>query len=249
MKSEDFTRFATAIAVMGECFQKEPSESMSDMYWRVLQDMPIETFEAACLTLVNTRKITGTFPLVAEIRDAAGGGASAMALRVVTAWDKFMYALHRHAPYDSIRFDDRIINHIVRQWGGWTEMGDWPAEETKWKRKEFVQLYEAYAANPALPDSDGHLVGLTEAHNRDKAPEFVPQPFLISGTTGNFKSTQRQEPVQITHEPRGQEAISQKKPDHKEDEGGAQVLQGQPHALAGSVVISEEMISGARPPG
>ena len=117
MENRDKPRFATAMGVMGECFQKEPSESISEVYWRVLQDMPIETFEAACLTLVNTRKITGTFPLVAEIRDAAGGGASAMALRVVTAWDKFMYALHHHAPYDSIQFDDRIIDHIVRPMG------------------------------------------------------------------------------------------------------------------------------------
>lgn len=249
MENKDKPRFATAIAVMGECFQKEPSESMSEMYWRVLQDMPIDTFESACMTLVNTRKITGTFPLVAEIREAATGGAVVMEMRTAIAWDKLMYAIATQAPYNSVDFDDPIIFHIVRSWGGWDKMGDWPEDENHWRRKEFVKLYAAYAANPALPEPDGHLVGLTEAHNRDKAPEFVPQPFLISGTTGNFKATQRQEPVQITHEPRCQEAINQKKPDQKEDEGGAQVLQGQPHALAGSVVISKEMISGARPPG
>jgi hypothetical protein len=184
----DFKRFMVAMAVMAEAFQKTPSDAMGDVYWKVLADMPIETFEKACLVLVNTRKITGTFPMVAEIREAAGGGPGTQALRAVIAWDKFMYALHRHAPYDSVEFDDRIITHIVRQLGGWTEMGDWPTEETKWKRKEFERLYEAYAASETLPEPDGHLVGLTEAENRDRFPEFVPKVYLITGETGSFKS-------------------------------------------------------------
>jgi hypothetical protein len=198
----DLKRFLVAMAVMAEAFQKTPSDAMTDVYWKVLADMPIETFEKACLVLVNTRKLTGTFPMVAEIREAAGGGASAMALRTVIAWDKLMYAIHNHAPYDSVAFDDPIIMHIVRQMGGWTDMGDWPAEETKWKRREFEKLYEAYASSNALPEPDGHLVGLTEAENRAKFPDFVPKPFLISGTTANFRAMQRQEPVKITrHEP------------------------------------------------
>jgi hypothetical protein len=209
MEAKDKKRFVVGMAVMGECFQKEPSETMSDIYWKVLQNMDIKVFEDACLTLVNTRKITGTFPLVAEIRDAAGGGAGGMALKTITAWDKLMYAIQHHAPYDSVQFDDPVIYHIVRQLGGWTEMGDWPAEETKWKCKEFERLYEAYASSDTLPEPDGHLVGLTEAENRDKAPDFVPKPFMISGTTGNFKATQHQESVQITHHgPRRLEGVN-----------------------------------------
>lgn len=188
MNPQDKERFGKAMAVMAVAAQKTPSKEMTEVYWRVLQDMPIEDFEKAALTIINTRKITGTFPMVAEIREAAGGGAGAQALRAVLAWDKFMYALQRHAPYDSVAFDDPIITHIVRQLGGWTEMGDWPAEETKWKRKEFERLYEAYASSDSLPEPEGHLVGLTEAHNRDREPDFVPKPFLISGETGNFKS-------------------------------------------------------------
>jgi hypothetical protein len=197
MDEKDRKRFGQGMVLMAECFQKEPSKLLVQSYWQILQDMPIETFEKACLVLVNTRKITGTFPMVAEIRDAAGGGPEAQTLRAVVAWDKFLYALHRHAPYDSVKFDDPVITHIVRQWGGWTEMGDWPVEETKWKRKEFERLYEAYSASDTLPEPDGHLVGLTEAHNRDKAPDFVPKPFQISGTTGKFKATQHQEPASI----------------------------------------------------
>lgn len=194
MNPENERRFGTMMATMGECFQKNPTSEMIEIYWRVLQDMTIEAFEKAALIIINTRTITGTFPMVAEIRAAAGGGAEAMALRAVVAWDKFMYALHNHAPYDSVKFDDPIITHIVRQLGGWTEMGDWPVEETKWKRKEFERLYEAYAASDTLPEPVGHLVGLTEAHNRDKFPDFVGTPFLITGTAGQIRSLPHQEP-------------------------------------------------------
>jgi hypothetical protein len=196
MDEKDRKRFGQAMVLMAECFQKEPSKMLVQGYWRILQDMTIETFEKACLVLVNTRKITGTFPMVAEIREAAGGGAGAQALRAVVAWDKFMYALHRHAPYDSVKFNDPIITHIVRQLGGWIEMGDWPAEETKWKRKEFERLYEAYSAGD-LPETNDHLVGLVEAENRAKFPDFVPKPFLITDdpTTGTFKSLPWEPPV------------------------------------------------------
>lgn len=190
MNPEDRLRFGQSMGIMAVAFQKTPDKPFSDTYWRILQDMTIEDFEAACLTLVNTRKITGTFPLIAEIREAAG----ASDLRVITAWDKLMYAIENHAPYDSVQFDDPVINHIVRQWGGWTAMGEWPAEETKWKKKEFEKLYEAYSKAP-LPEQTGHLVGLTEAENRTHFPEFVPKPILITGSTGNFKSLEF-EPVE-----------------------------------------------------
>jgi len=187
--SRDQKRFATAMAIMGECFQKEPSKIMVDMYWKVLQDMDIKAFEDACLTLVNTRKITGTFPMVAEIREAAGGGAGAQALGAVIAWDKLMYAIQTHGPYESVEFDDPKIFHVVRALGGWIEMGNWPEEETKWKRKEFERLYEVYSANKNLPDPEHHLVGLTEANNRARGfDEHIPPVFRITGTTGNFRS-------------------------------------------------------------
>jgi hypothetical protein len=186
MKDEDLKRFVVVMGVMGESFQKEPSEALSSIYWRTLQDMPIETFEAACMTLLNTRKITGTFPMVAEIREAAAGGPQSKAVRAAIAWDKLRFAIATECPYNSVAFDDPIIYHIVRAWGGWTEMGSWLEEDNHWKRKEFVQLYEAYAANEHLPDPDHHLVGLTEAHNRELYPDYVPKIVMIGGSTGQF---------------------------------------------------------------
>jgi hypothetical protein len=187
MKPENKKRFALAMGVMGQAFQKVPSDPLVEIYWKVLQDMSIETFEAATQRIINTRIITGTFPLVAEIRDATKEGKESRQLAALTAWDKLVYGIHNHAPYDSVIFDDPIIYHIVRAWGGWVDMGDWPEEETKWKRKEFIELYLAYSGGN-MPDPESHLIGLSEYENRAKFPEFVPKPFLIGGTPGRIKS-------------------------------------------------------------
>src|SRR5208283_4837006 len=132
MKPEDDERFMKVVTTMGEVFQKMPSENMTDIYWKTLQDMPIETFERACSTIINTRTITGTFPLVAEIREATGGGKKAIDLRIQEAWDKLVYAVERHGYYDSVIFDDPIIPRILESWGGWMEWsgGRW-AEDQK----------------------------------------------------------------------------------------------------------------------
>ena len=183
------------LVILAEAFGLSFNDARMEIYAECLADLPIDKIKFGIVRLIKTRSFAGNLPTVAEIREAATGGAGAIALRIVTAWDKFMYALNRHAPYDSVQFDDPIICHIVRQWGGWTEMGDWPASETKWKRKEFEKLYEAYAVSDNLPEPDQHLIGLTEANNRALYPEFVPKPILITGETGRFLSLPY-EPVQ-----------------------------------------------------
>jgi len=181
MRSEDAERFGIAMGIMGEAFQKTPSESLAEIYLKLLADMSIDDFEQACLTLINTRKITGTFPLVAEIREAAANGGIPLETRAALAWDTALTALHDHGPYQSPSFADPIITRIIIAWGGWADFGLWPAEETKWKRKEFMQLYAAYVSDhqaPAVPD---HLIGIAEGNNRDHFPEFVPAPIQIGG--------------------------------------------------------------------
>jgi hypothetical protein len=187
MRPDDKQRFGIAMGIMGEAFQKKPSESMTEIYWKILQDMTIEDFEGASLSIINTRKITGTFPLVAEIREAAQTSTEPLEIRIAIGWDKLKYALHRHGHYDSVQFDDPIIHRIVDSWGGWMEL-DWETKEDKWKRKEFVELYRAYSqAN--LPEPQGHLVGFHEHSNSLRGfADFIPPPVLISGRTGAFVS-------------------------------------------------------------
>lgn len=195
MNPSNKRKFAEAMGIMGEAFQKRPSDTLTDVYWRVLQDMPIETFERACLTLINTRTITGTFPMVAEIREAANGKEDIEG-RITTAWDKLMFAVERHGPYETIIFDDAVIHQILKSWGGWIK---WASEITndqlKWARKDFAALYKSYATMP-LPAPEP-MEGITENDNRNRGYlEHIPSPIYITGQVGAFKSLPYQEQQQ-----------------------------------------------------
>jgi hypothetical protein len=189
MKPEDDARFVKAMSVMGEVFQKTPSDGLVDVYWKSLQDLDIEVFEKACSQVINARTITGTFPLVGEIREAAGGGKQALELRIIQAWDKLMYAVQRHGYYDSVIFDDPIIPQIIKSWGGWMEWsGGGKNEEFKWVRKDFERMYAAFATR-VWPEQTEPCIGSIEHKNTLTGySEHIPPPYLIKTHKGKLVS-------------------------------------------------------------
>lgn len=184
----DKQRFGIAMGIMAEAFQKKPSQALTEIYWKVLQDLSIDEFEQAALKVINTRQITGTFPMVAEIREAALEVVP-LDTRAALAWEQFLYALRHHCPYDSVAFDDPIISQIIRAWGDWPAMGDWQEDKTQWWRREFMTLYRAYAQAPDLPQVPVYWVGLIEHQNsRAGYLEFIPRLVMIARRSGQIKA-------------------------------------------------------------
>ncbi len=181
MNQQDDRKFAEIMSVLGEAFDKPPSSMKIEIYFKALEDIPIEKIQEAAVIILNT-KTYGSFPLVAEIREAVAGGSDNLDVRALLAWNQAKDAIHKVGHYQSVAFDDPIISQIVRTWGGWEKWGDWPAEETKWKERDFIRQYKIYAQAPAqLPDQPDHLVGVADGYNQDKFPEFVQEPVQIGG--------------------------------------------------------------------
>lgn len=191
MKPEDRERFAMAMAIMGEAFQKKPSDTMTEVYWRALVGLSVEAFERASLNLINTRKITGTFPLVAEIREAAQNTTESLETRIAIAWDMLIYALKSHGTDETIIFDDPLIHYILKSWGGWQEWGNSIlTKELKWARKDFEALYRAYSQTKLGPPPP--CIGFHEHNNRIRGYDaFIPEPIYITGKPGNFRGLPR----------------------------------------------------------
>lgn len=188
MEPTDKLRFAQAMGIMGEAFQKVPSDSLTEVYWRALQDMSIEIFERATMNMLNTRTITGTFPLIAEIRAAVQVSPADMETRITIAWDKLIYAVENHGHYDTVVFDDPVIHQILKAWGGWVK---WASEITndqlKWARKDFAALYKSYLTMSLPPPEP--LEGLIAQDNRNRGYlTDIPEPVYITGQTGQFMS-------------------------------------------------------------
>lgn len=176
------------LVILAEAFGLSVTDARMDIYAEMLADLPIEKIKAGIITIIKTRTFAGNLPTVAEIREAIESEGVPLESRAAIAWDKAMYALHSHGTYQSIKFDDPLIHHIIVQWGGWTEFGDWPAEQTHWKRRDFIKLYEQYAKNGGLPEPRQHLIGEAEFENSVHSPGFIPATILVSGSTGRFKS-------------------------------------------------------------
>jgi hypothetical protein len=168
------------LVILAEAFGLSINEARMNIYADMLADLPTEKIRAGIVYLIKNRIFAGNLPTVAEIREAAEERIP-IETRAAIAWDKFRYALENHCPYDSVKFDDPIISHIISIWGDWTGMGDWTESQTPYRRREFAKLYEAYAKSNVLPAVPDHHVGLTEYQNTKTGHvEFIPAPVLIS---------------------------------------------------------------------
>lgn len=187
MENKDKPKFAELMFLLGEAFDKEPSETKVELFFNALKGLAIDAVSQACSTIVRTRKITGTFPLVSEILEAANGDGN-LETRIAVAWDKVLYALENHGHLDSLIFDDPIIHAIIKSWGGWLK---WSQEITieglKWARKDFAALYKAYIPLP-LPAPEP-FEGFISQENRNTGYfDLIPAPVYITGQPGAFKS-------------------------------------------------------------
>lgn len=150
MQDNDRPKFASLMKVLGETFgNTAPSKEKMEIYFRALSDMPIEKIDEAVLNLVNTRTITSTFPVPAEIRNAVGARIDDLAL---LALDKAEGGVSRHGYCTSVVFDDPVIHMVIDSMGGWPKFcapsahGD--EREWHWIQKDFVKLYQAFSRNP-----------------------------------------------------------------------------------------------------
>jgi hypothetical protein len=167
------------LVILAEAYGLSLSDARMDIYAEMLADLPLDKLRAGVVHIIKTRTFAGNLPTVAEIREAVNGDGQPIETRAALAWDKAIKAIHDFGPYQSPAFDDPLITRIIIAWGGWIDFGAWPAEETKWKRKEFIQLYSAYDAGSESPAQPDHLIGIAEGNNQDRFPEFVPEPVQI----------------------------------------------------------------------
>lgn len=175
MQNSDVQRFGQILEALTEAFTPggKPSTIRSEVYFKGLEDMPIEAVEASAWHLIRTRK-TASFPKVGEIREARQGNIEDQAIIAV---DRIDHAIRTVGNYQSVQFDDPLIHSVVQALGGWIRLGQVSEEEWKWMRKDAVRLYRAFAADgERTPDKT--LVGIIEQANQ-YFPEYVCAPVQI----------------------------------------------------------------------
>lgn len=85
------------------------------------------------------------FPTPAAVRRFAGPKGMSDEQRAAQAWDIVTAAIREHGAYQSIDFSDRIVNAVIRSYGGWERLCGEPSDQLTWIRKRFLESYVACA--------------------------------------------------------------------------------------------------------
>ena len=92
------------------------------------------------------RSPSSFMPKPGELRQLAVGD------RAENAWLAVVRAVQVHSGYNSVRFDDPVISHVIVLNGGWERINDLPKGDFDvWLRKRFIDDYNRMAGE-ALPN-------------------------------------------------------------------------------------------------
>jgi hypothetical protein len=132
--------FGIVFAVMAEYFGATPSEGLTQVYYELLKDLPIENFKRACQTVMQSRVYNG-LPKVAEIRETIEGKIED---KVALAFQSLVGTMKRQGAWETIIFQDGAIANAIQGMGGWEAVNEITIDEWRFKKKEFEQLYLAH---------------------------------------------------------------------------------------------------------
>jgi hypothetical protein len=177
MRPADRKAFAALLADV-YCFypkQGEFSEFALNVWWAAMQPFDYPAV-ADALNRHAVNPDNGQFlPKPADVVKLLGGSNLD---RATLAWTKALQAIHHVGTYDSVCFDDPIINVVILEMGGWIQLGLVVEKELPFKQREFELRYRAYLTKGSFEDYPRELPGIFARDN--SARGFIPpKPRLI----------------------------------------------------------------------
>lgn len=115
-------------------------------------------------------------PKPADIVKLIGGGTVDAAL---VAWSKVDRAIRTIGSYQTVCFDDPIINAVLSDMGGWIALGQTLEKELPFRAKEFENRYRGYRFRGKLDSYPKSLPGITERDNGAAGYRGIADPVLI----------------------------------------------------------------------
>jgi len=177
MTVEERKELAELLANVCLTFNREPSEGMIAMYVLALNDLPFADVKPAILKTAQTSKF---MPVPAEIREMTGGVSAAD--RPGLAWAAVKRAVRLHGGYQSVDFDDALINAAIRMMGGWNRFCETPGGDAfdTWLRRDFVAMYATLCRSGISGEMLEPLPGIVATENGGSGYlEHVPTPVVI----------------------------------------------------------------------
>ena len=155
--------FATIMAFLFAGLGREPNSHQISAWYECLNDLSAESLGKAAKRWL--RENDSGFPSIAAIRGLAGDLGDQD--RALLAWQTLRQGLRRIGKYQSVDFDDPLINATVRNLGTWSEISEIKGDDFYiWFRKRFVATYEALCRSGVSEEMAAPLPGIIEIENR-----------------------------------------------------------------------------------
>lgn len=164
MNPNDAQRFARAIAAMAASFRQEATDALFEGYRLGLEGVPVDAIERAVKRALQGCKF---MPSAAELRELAGEMLPEH--RAVKAWEVVIAQMGRTDHYQTVDFDDPVINATIRNLAGKRAWENWPelleTEGYKWVRKDFERVYVALMRSGITAGAGAPLIGFYDRDN------------------------------------------------------------------------------------
>lgn len=166
--------FGARILAVGLMYEKQITKVVIDLYWSSLKDLPLKDIEIALQMHMRDQDKGRFMPKPADLR----GFICKPEKAAVIAWSQVERAMSKHGRYQTIQFQDGVINAVVADMGGWPWICAQNLEEP-WTQKEFERRYEAYRDQRI--ENHTPLVGIVELENRNRGfLNEIPDTKLIA---------------------------------------------------------------------
>ncbi len=174
MQIDEKEAFSDFMATLGKLYNKQFSEALLDIYWRVLKRFEFSDLCRALESEINSFEVRQFFPKPADIVRLIDETDESRAL---DAWNKVETTICRMGAYASVVFDDLIIHAVVEQMGGWPKLCSLTLDDLLFRVNEFKRRYITYINKPPIRHPKC-LYGLAAISNRARG-YAVQAPVLI----------------------------------------------------------------------
>ncbi len=163
MIDADRLAFARLIAGVYELYGKDISEPVLGMWWEAMRGLELGAVRGA-LNRHAMNPDAGMFlPKPADVIRELGGTSQDASL---LAWSRTVEAVRSIGSWESVKFDDPIINRVIVDLGGWIWLCAQTEREWPFVEKRFRDAYRAWM-HRGLEGTDpvARLPGHFEAQN------------------------------------------------------------------------------------
>ncbi len=159
------TRFAALWSTLLLAADKPSNPAKQQVYWRFLQDLPIDLLEQAAREWIETRSLNAfdKFPSIAILRDSVERRFGKLTPNEQAARAFEIAAEHGVSHSSPFQFADPLIHHAINSLGGiiyWSSLGR--RELSNFVRPRFLEAYKMFLANPPTRKARPFSIGVLD---------------------------------------------------------------------------------------